>query len=82
MVLILVFLAVVLPGCSIFQPIVESATGGVNNLLGGEDNSVPPNELVEFEPELEIDVLWDHQIGIGYGEQSVNLLPAISDGVI
>lgn len=75
-------LTLVLPGCAILEPVVDGATDLFYNFAGGKDNSVPPNELVEFKPELKIDILWEQQIGIGYGEQSVKLLPAINDNVI
>lgn len=79
---LLLILLLCLSGCSIIQSAKDSATGVITQFLGGEDNAEPPNELVDFEPELEIDVLWEETVGIGYGEQSVKLLPSIEDGVI
>lgn len=79
---VLAFLLTLLPGCTIVQSISDSASDVVAGLMGGVDNSEPPNELVEYEPELDIEILWKEQIGIGYGEQRVKLLPIIVDDII
>ena len=50
-----------------------------DKILGGEDNTEPPHVLLDIEPEIKIDILWEEDVGVGYGGQYVNLVPAVSD---
>lgn len=69
-------------GCSTLETGAELVTGVTSYFLGGEDNKVAPAKLVEYEPELEIDVLWKEDVGVGTDDQFLNLVLAISDGTV
>lgn len=60
----------------------ETVTDFTHSLMGGEDNSEPPNELIDYEYELEITEIWSEDIGDGYEDYVIKLRPAIDDGVI
>ncbi|MCG7981210.1 MAG: outer membrane protein assembly factor BamB [Candidatus Thiodiazotropha lotti] len=51
------------------------------SLFTGTDNTDPPSELVELEPELRIETLWDEDFEGGDGAQ-LKLPPAYQTGVI
>jgi outer membrane protein assembly factor BamB len=59
--LIWILLLPLLPGCSMF---------------GAKDNADPPAELVEFEPTLKVETLWDTSVG-GMEGQALGIRPAI-----
>jgi len=59
--LIWILLLPLLPGCSMF---------------GAKDNADPPAELVEFEPTLKVETLWDTSVG-GMEDQALGIRPAI-----
>lgn len=71
-----------LSGCAALETTNELVTGVTSYFLGGEDNKEPPAELVEFEPEIEIDVLWKDSVGVGTDDQFVNLVLAVSYGKV
>lgn len=71
-----------LSGCSLFETTGELVTGVSSYFLGGEDNKAPPAELVEYEAEIEIDELWQENVGVGSEEQFLNLVIAISYGKV
>ena len=73
-----VLLSLSLIGCTALDQAGEFIGGMTDYFLGGEDNTAPPAELVEYEPELEIEVLWKEDVGVGYDEQSLKLVPVIS----
>ncbi len=77
-ILIICLISFNLPGCAAWQTVTDFTT----SLMGGEDNSEPPNELMDYEPELEISEIWNEDIGDGYEDAVVKLLPALADGVI
>ncbi len=72
----------ILAGCSTFDTINDSVSGISNYFLGGEDNSDPPEVLVEYAPEIKIEEVWSESIGVGSEEQSLKLIPAIGFGKI
>jgi len=80
--LLLGFALLVLPGCAGLDVVKEAYSGVSNYFNGGEDNSDPPAALVEYTPEIEIDVLWKESVGVGADEQSLKLVPAIGSGKI
>ncbi|MGZ8136257.1 MAG: outer membrane protein assembly factor BamB [Methylococcaceae bacterium] len=71
-----------LTGCAALDTVNESFSGITDYFSGGEDNTDPPNELTEYNPEIEIDVLWKESVGVGADEQSLKLVPAIGNGKI
>ncbi|OGT30959.1 MAG: outer membrane protein assembly factor BamB [Gammaproteobacteria bacterium RIFCSPHIGHO2_12_FULL_35_23] len=48
----------------------------------GTDNTMPPSPLVQFQPTLQTNVLWSHNVGDGNGGYYLRLVPAASNGVI
>lgn len=71
-----------LTGCAIIETSGELISGVSNYFLGGEDNIAPPAELVEYKAEIELDLLWEENIGVGTDEQFLNLVLAISYGKV
>ncbi len=69
-----------LTGCSLLETAGELTTGTISYFMGGEDNKEPPAVLREFEAEIEIDLLWEENVGVGAEEQLLNLVLAISYG--
>lgn len=80
--IILVLLSLALSACSSMDTIKETWSSVANYIRGGEDNSEPPSLLVEYHPELKINILWSKSDGVGAKEQSVKLVPAIGQGKI
>jgi len=74
--------SLLLSGCSSLDTAGELITGVSSYFLGGEDNSTPPAKLVEFTPEINIDVVWSKNIGVGADGQFLNLGLSISDGKV
>ena len=68
--------------CTSVESVGEGLEGIKDYFLGGEDNTEPPEPLVELNSELEIEELWDESIGVGSEEKSLNLVPAIGAGKI
>jgi outer membrane protein assembly factor BamB len=52
----------------------------VGDLFKDSDNSEPPAELTEYEPEVKLDILWDKSDGDGTDELALNLVPAVAEG--
>jgi outer membrane protein assembly factor BamB len=80
--LTLLLLCLGLSGCAGYDALTESVSGISDYFLGGEDNSDPPSELVEYAPEIDIDVLWKESTGVGTDGQSLKLVPAAGFGKI
>jgi len=64
-------LAGLLTGCSTLSGFTES-------ILGGDDNSEPPAELEKIADEVRLKKLWSSNVGVGYDEHFVNLVPGAS----
>lgn len=80
---IVVLIVLILAGCTSVESIGEGISGITDYFLGGEDNTDPPNPLVEYEPEIEPEVLWKESVGVGADEKSLKLVPAVgTDKVI
>lgn len=71
-----------LSGCAGLEKGKELVTGVGDYFLGGEDNLDPPAELTEYNPEIEINVLWEESVGEGEDEQFLNLVLAVSHGKV
>ncbi|PKM12728.1 MAG: outer membrane protein assembly factor BamB [Gammaproteobacteria bacterium HGW-Gammaproteobacteria-3] len=67
-----------LSGCAA----VDAVKDLTNSFFGGEDNSDPPNELVEYKPEVVIEKLWRETVGDGADEKFLKLVPAIADETV
>lgn len=68
-----------LVGCGSTLQSTKDLTSGIMEYFTGQDNAEPPNELVELEPSIKLNLLWKETIGDGYGEANVNLVPVIVD---
>jgi len=64
-------LAALLTGCST-----------LDGIFGGEDNSEPPAELQELTDPVKLKELWSANVGVGYDEQFINLVPGASKNQI
>jgi len=71
-----------LSGCAAIETTSELVTGVTSYFLGGEDNVDPPAELKEFEAELELEVLWDENVGVGTDGRFLSLDLAVSYGKV
>ncbi len=80
--LTLLLLFIALAGCAAVDTLGESVSGISNYFSGGEDNADPPSPLVEYTPEIKIEVLWKEKVGVGADEQSLKLVPAIGYGKV
>ncbi|MGZ8153485.1 MAG: outer membrane protein assembly factor BamB [Methylococcaceae bacterium] len=80
--IICILLCISLSGCAGFDAVKDSFTGISDYFGGGEDNTDPPSALVEYNPEIQIDVIWDESVGDGADEQSLKLVPGIGHGTI
>ncbi|MBT3816141.1 MAG: outer membrane protein assembly factor BamB [Methylococcales bacterium] len=81
--LVLLFLVVInFLGCSAVQTAKDSAHRFAYGLMGGKDNATPPKKLTDYEAAVEIDVLWERQVGEGYEGQGLRLAPVVSDEFI
>ncbi|MFA6163343.1 MAG: outer membrane protein assembly factor BamB [Methylobacter sp.] len=80
--LTLLLLFIALTGCAAVDTLGESVSGISNYFSGGEDNADPPSPLVEYTPEIKIEVLWKEKVGVGADEQSLKLVPAIGYGKV
>ncbi|MEQ1529008.1 MAG: outer membrane protein assembly factor BamB, partial [Methylococcales bacterium] len=78
----LVLIIIGLTGCAAVDTLKESVSGISDYFSGGEDNTDPPSPLVEYTAEIQVDVLWKEQVGDGADEQSLKLVPAISNGKV
>ena len=72
---LIVLLGLSLSGCAA----LDSLSGITDYFMGGEDNTDPPNELMEYKPEIKVDLLWKEKIGVGADEKLLKLAPAISN---
>ncbi|MGR9085564.1 MAG: outer membrane protein assembly factor BamB [Gammaproteobacteria bacterium] len=71
-----------LTGCTSPGSVGESLSGLRDYFLGGADNTEPPAPLVEYEPEIQLEVLWKESVGVGADRHALNLVPAIGSGKI
>jgi len=76
------FAVILLTGCAAVDSVGESISGITDYFSGGEDNADPPSVLVEYAPEIQVEVVWKESIGVGADEQSLKLIPVIGSGKI
>ena len=58
-----------------------SGCSAIDNYVGGgEDNSEPPAELVDFDPAFEVKALWSRKVGAGVSNQYLKLRPSFAQG--
>jgi outer membrane protein assembly factor BamB len=50
----------------------------LSNLVSDEDNIEPPTPLAEFEPQFEVETLWQQRVGSGIGDRYLKLKPAVA----
>lgn len=78
---ITVFLVtMLLSGCAAYDTVQESMSGIKDYFTGGADNTDPPSPLVEYTPEIQVDIIWKENVGVGADEQTLKLVPAIANG--
>ncbi|SMG66954.1 Pyrrolo-quinoline quinone [methanotrophic bacterial endosymbiont of Bathymodiolus sp.] len=65
-----------LSGCAT----LTNMSDAVGDLFKDSDNSEPPAELTEYEPEVKLDILWDKSDSDGTDELAINLVPAVAEG--
>lgn len=71
-----------LSGCSAMETTGELVSGVTSYFLGGEDNKEPPAELIDYQAEIELDILWEESAGVGTDGQFLNLDVAVSYGKV
>ena len=80
--LALLLISLSLIGCAAVDKLGESTSALISSITGGDDNAEPPNELMEYEAELELEILWKESVGDGSDGKHVNLIAAIDGGLI
>ncbi len=76
------FVIAFLTGCSAIDAASEGISGITDYFRGGEDNAEPPSVLVEYPPEIKLEVVWKESVGVGADEQSLKLIPVIGSGKV
>lgn len=76
--LLMMFSMATLTGCSALEGLKDGAQNLFGSVLGLENSSEPPAELIEYKPEIGIDVLWKEQVGVGKNKQSLKLNVALN----
>jgi outer membrane protein assembly factor BamB len=66
--------AVLLP---LLLPLLLGGCSTIAGWFSDEDNAVPPAKLEEIADPVKLKELWSTDIGVGYGKQAVNLVPAV-----
>jgi outer membrane protein assembly factor BamB len=79
---IVLLMALSLAGCTAAESLGEGISGITDYFLGGTDNTEPPKPLVEYAPEIQLEILWKESVGVGSEEQSLKLVPAVGGGKI
>lgn len=82
LILFLLIFITLLTGCAAVDTLGESVSGITDYFRGGEDNADPPSALVEYPPEVQVEVIWKESVGVGADEQSLKLIPVIGSGKI
>jgi outer membrane protein assembly factor BamB len=80
-VLVFVLLVSMLAGCETMQTVSDSL-GGIMDPLLEQDNAEPPNELVEYDPEIEPKIVWKEQVGVGSEGMYLKLAPVVVNDTI
>lgn len=77
--LTLLLLSLSLTGCAAVDGVGDAFSGISDYFGGGEDNADPPKPLVDYEPEINIAVLWKESVGVGSDGQSLRLVAAVGN---
>jgi outer membrane protein assembly factor BamB len=80
--LLVILLGLAVSGCEGTLSKVTDSLDGVMGLFGDHDTSEPPAPLPEKPPELQIQTLWQSDVGDGYEERHVRLVPAVYDDTV
>ncbi len=80
--LTLVLICLYLTACAEDSSIKSTLAGVGDYFHGGADNAEPPTELMDYTPEVNVDIIWKESVGVGADEQSLKLVPAIGFGKI
>ncbi len=76
---LIILCAALLSGCAGLDA-AKDAWSSVMESITGKDNAEPPRELSEdFVSKIKLSVQWKESIGDGYGEQNINLVPAVTE---
>lgn len=73
-----VFFIVGLSGCATLTNLSDS----IGDVFTDADNSEPPAELTEYQPEIKLEILWDESDSDGNDDLALNLVPAVAEGRI
>ncbi len=65
-----------LAGCAGLDAGRELISGLSDTIFGDDDNADPPAVLSEYQPEVQIEVLWKESVGSGADQQFLKLIPA------
>ena len=79
---LLPFALTLLTGCAAVDTFSDGVSGIKDYFLGGEDNADPPSALIEYSPEIKLEVIWKESVGVGADGQSLKLIPVIGSGKI
>ncbi len=76
---LIILCAALLHGCAGLDA-AKDAWSSLNESVFGKDNAEPPRELSEdFAAKIKLAVQWKESVGDGYGEQNINLVPAVAE---
>jgi outer membrane protein assembly factor BamB len=76
---LILLLSLTLSGCATFEHLKDATQNLGNSLFGDNTNSEPPAVLTDYKSELEINVLWKAQVGVGKNKQALKLNLAVAD---
>lgn len=79
---LILFIATGLSACASVESAGAALEGIKDYFLAGEDNTEPPTPLVEYNPEINIEILWKESVGVGADQKSLKLVPAIAAGKV
>lgn len=65
-----------LAGCAGLDAGRELISGLSDSIFGDDDNADPPALLSEYQPEVQIEVLWKESVGSGADQQFLKLMPS------
>ncbi len=79
---LLLFVVSLLNGCAALDAGQNLVSGASSYFFGGEDNSEPPAELMDYQAEIEVETLWKERVGVGTDEHYLKLVAAVSFGKV
>ncbi|MGH8474597.1 MAG: outer membrane protein assembly factor BamB [Methylococcales bacterium] len=75
-IVVFVLFSSLVAGCETMEAI-SSSLGGILDPLLERDNSEPPHELTEYVAEIQPEIIWKEQIGVGSEGMFLKLAPAV-----